>query len=150
MTGLVRATGILAAAALTACGAASQPSTGSVGEVSLRVTGGITGWDRTVVVRADGTIDYTVVRGPSPSTRTARIDAATLARLHQLVSDPAFADLAPEYSPPPRGADLQRYEVTAKVGDRTLTSATWDGAKPPQILADVLAILNAALVKASI
>jgi hypothetical protein len=150
MRDLVGAAALVATLAVAACGATAQPSAQAVGDVSLRVTGGITGWDRTVVVGADGKVTYTVLRGPSPSATATQLDAATLQRLHRLVADPAFANLDAEYWPPPGGADLQRYDVTAKVGDRTVTSASWDGARPPQILRDVLDILNTALVKASI
>ena len=143
---------LLAAVALAACGGPSQPTNRDVGDVSLRVTGGFTGWDRTVVVAKDGTVTYTVARGPSPSPSapSVQLDQATLARLHDLVSQPAFAGLAPEYSPPPGGADLQQYTITARVGGTTLTTSTWDGASPPQILRDVLAILTAAFAQASV
>ena len=143
---------MLAAVALAACGGPSQPTGEDVGDVSLRVTGGFTGLDRTVVVAKDGKVTYTVARGPSPAppAPTTQLDESTLARLHDLVSQPAFASLAPEYSPPPGGADLQQYTVTAEVGGRTLTTSTWDGASPPSILRDVLAILNAAFAQASV
>jgi len=149
MTDLVRVAGIVLVLALAACGGVSQPPAGQVGDVSLHVTGGFTGWDRTIVVGADGKVTYSATHGPSPRATSTAIDAGTLARLHQLVADPAFASLDDEYPPPPGGADLQRYAVTAHIGDRTVTSATWDGADAPQILRDVLTILNAALGQAS-
>ena len=143
MAHVIRLASLLPLALLSACGGtATQPTPETVGDVSLHVTGGFTGWDRTVVVAADGTITYSAAHGPSPAAPgTRKLDGGTLARLHQLVSDPAFANLEAEYTPPPGGADLQRYAVTAKVGDRTLSTATWDGASTPQILHDVIAVL---------
>jgi hypothetical protein len=108
---------VLISGALLGCGGGPPPAGGAVGEVTLHVTGGFTGWDRTLVVGADGELTYTVLRGPTPPAAPAtRMDAQTLARLHALVSDKAFARLEAEYSPPPGGADLQRYAITAHAG----------------------------------
>jgi hypothetical protein len=66
-------------------------------------------------------------------------------RLHSLLSDPAFAELEAEYPPPAGGADLQSYTVTFELGSRTIKTATHDAASPPQIVRDVMAILNGIL-----
>ena len=127
------------------CGSVSQQSGLSVGRVTLEVTGGFTGWDRILTVEADGTARLQVVRGPSPPAGSHLVEPATIERLHSLVSDPAFAQLKEAYLPPPGGADLQDYIVTAVVDGHTIKTMSRDGANPPAILRDVLSILNSIL-----
>ena len=130
---------------LAACGAAGGTGNQRVGRVTYEVSGGFTGWDRVLTVEADGTARVDVKRGPSPASARYQVDAATMTRLHSLLSDPAFARLEAVYLPPPGGADLQDYTVTAEVGHRTFTTMTRDGANPPAILSDVLSVLNGIL-----
>jgi hypothetical protein len=146
MIGLARAV-VLAGlvCVVVACGWTS-PHAASVGVITFEVSGGFTGWDRTVIVDPDGTAHLKVDRGPSPPVAPTQVDAATLARLHALVADPAFASLAHAYLPPPGGADLQDYTITAEVDGRQVLTMTRDGASPPAILRDVLGILNGILV----
>lgn len=139
----------VAATAALSCGSSTQPAPETVGSVTLTVTGGFTGWNRILTVESDGTAMVQVVRGPSPAATIIRVDPAVLARLHALVSDLAFARLEPAYLPPPGGADLQDYTVTAEVGGRTIRTMTRDGATEPPILSDVLAILNGILSAAA-
>ena len=87
----------------------------------------------------------TVVRGPSPAAGGRQVDAAELARLHQLVSDPEFERLEAAYLPGPGGADLQDYVVTAIVGGKTLQKMSRDGANVPANLREVQGILNGIL-----
>ncbi len=134
---------------LAACGSAPRTSAGVAGRVTLEVSGGFTGWDRIVTVESDGTAWVQVIQGPSPSAGSKQIEPLVLARLHSLVSDPAFAELDSAYLPPPGGADLQDYLVTAEVGGRTLKTMSRDGADPPAILRDVLRILNEILAQIS-
>jgi hypothetical protein len=137
---------LLAVAVLAGCGSVATPSSQAVGRVTYEVSGGFTGWDRILTVEADGTSRLKVVHGPSPNADSARIDQETIDRLHSLVSDPAFALLDAAYVPPPGGADLQDYTVTVEIGGRTIKTMSRDGANPPAILRDVLAVLNGILV----
>ena len=134
--------GLVAATLVTGCGA---PSTPSVGRVTYQVSGGFTGWDRTLTVEPDGTFSVTVVRGPSPAAGARKVDAAVLQRLHELVSDPAFEALNAAYLPGPGGADLQDYEVTAEVAGKTLKKMSRDGAEVPANLREVQSILSGIL-----
>ena len=124
------------------CGAAPQSGEKTVGRITYSVSGGIAGWQRTVTVEADGTAVVQVVRGPSPGTSRHQVEATELKRLHDLVRDPAFEALKKDYLPTPGGADMQDYIVSVEVDSRTITTMTRDGANPPQILRDVLDILN--------
>jgi hypothetical protein len=132
----------LVAAAMVACGSVPQSGGQTVGKITYSVSGGIAGWQRTLTIEQDGTARIEVVRGPSPGATDKQVDPAILQRLHHLVSDPAFAALQREYLPTPGGADLQDYVVTAEVDGKTIQTMTRDGAAVPQILRDVLTILN--------
>jgi hypothetical protein len=132
---------LLVVASVAACGSAAGTA-GKVGRVTYEVSGGFTGWDRILTVEADGTASVRVVLGPSPAAGSYHVDQETMDRLHALLSDPAFAQLEAEYPPPAGGADLQSYTVTVGRGGRTIKTTTHDAASPPQILHDVLAILN--------
>jgi hypothetical protein len=133
-------------AAVGGCGSTTQ----SVGRVTLQVSGGFTGWDRTLTVGSDGTAHVEVTRGPSPPSTTGQVESAVLTRLQSLVSSPAFAQLESAYLPSPGGADLQDYVVTAEVGGRTIRTMSRDGANAPPILRDVLSILNRILAQQSL
>jgi len=125
-----------------ACGSVPQSAGQTVGKITYSVSGGIAGWQRTLTVEPDGTAVVQVVRGPSPGTSQHQVDATVLKRLHDLVRDPAFAALQKEYLPSPGGADMQDYLVSAEVDGRTITTMTRDGAELPQILRDVLGVLD--------
>jgi hypothetical protein len=133
--------------ALAACGMPPQASGKIVGRVTLQVSGGFTGWDRTLTVDPDGTARVHVTRGPTPPTASGQVDSAVLAKLHSLVADPAFGQLEPAYLPSPGGVDLQDYAVTAEVGGRTIRTMSRDGASAPPILRDVLSLLNGILAE---
>jgi len=124
------------------CGSVPTPAGQTAGRISYSVSGGIAGWQRTLTVEPDGTAVVQVVRGPSPGTSQHQVEATVLKRLHDLVRDPAFAALRKEYLPTPGGADMQDYVVSVEVDGRTIETMTRDGANPPQILRDVLGILN--------
>jgi hypothetical protein len=134
---------------VASCGSAPATSGNTVGRVTFQVSGGFTGWDRTLTVETDGTARVQVTHGPTPAAASRQVDPAVLARLHALVSDPAFAQLESAYLPSPGGADLQDYVVTAEVGGRTVRTMSRDGASAPPILRDVLNILNAILAQQS-
>src|SRR6266852_8123179 len=116
-----------------ACGTA-PPATQVVATITYEVTGGVTGWDRLVIVDPDGTAHMKYVTGPSPQADPRQVDAGTLSRLHDLVSDPKFAALEAEYLPPPGGADLQDYVITVELDGRHRQTTTRDGADRPEIL----------------
>ena len=132
----------LLAAAVVACGALPQSGGQSVGRITYTVSGGIAGWQRVLTIEADGKARLDVVHGPSPGVTQKQVDAATLKRLHDLVADPDFAALHPQYLPTPGGADMQDYAIAVEVDGKTIQTMTRDGAVPPQILRDVLTILN--------
>jgi hypothetical protein len=127
---------------VVACGSVPQSAGQTVGKITYSVSGGIAGWQRTLTVEPDGTAVVQVVRGPSPGTSHHQVEATVLKRLHELVRDPAFAALQKEYLPSPGGADMQDYLVSVEVDGRTINTMTRDGAELPQILRDVLGILN--------
>ena len=133
---------MLSVALIAGCGESSTTPGPIVGRVTLEVSGGIAGWDRIVTVDPDGTVHVQAVRGPTPSPTTGKLDPDVLRRLHELVSDPAFAKLGPAYVPPEPGADLQDYRVTAEVGGKTLKTMVRQGSHPPPILRQVLDILR--------
>jgi len=124
-----------------ACGAA-PPATHVVGTITYEVTGGFAGTDRLLIVDHNGTAHMKYVTGPSPQADPVQVDAGTLSRLHELVSDPKFAALEAEYLPPPGGADLQDYVITVQLDGRQLQTMTRDGADRPEILREVMGILN--------
>jgi hypothetical protein len=133
---------LILAFAVVACGSVSKSGGQTVGTITYSVSGGIAGWQRTLTIDQDGKAHIQVVRGPSPGTTDKQVDPAVLERLHTLVSDPAFIALQRQYLPSPGGADMQDYEVTVEVDGKTITTMTRDGGAPPQILRDVLNILN--------
>ena len=124
-----------------ACGVA-PPATHVVGTITYEVIGGFTGWDRLLIVDHDGTAHLKYVTGPSRQADPRQVDAGTLSRLHQLVSDPKFAALKAEYLPSPGGVDLQDYVITVQLDGRQLQTMTRDGADRPEILGQVMGILN--------
>ena len=132
----------LSVALIAGCGESAVTSGPNVGRVTLEVSGGIAGWDRIVTVDADGTVHVQAVSGPTPSPTTEKLDPDVLRRLHELVSDPAFAQLGPAYLPPQPGADLQDYRVTAVVDGKTLKTMARQGSYPPPILREVLDIMR--------
>jgi hypothetical protein len=136
-------------AAVVGCGAAPQPGASTVGRITYTVSGGIAGWQRILTIEPDGMAQIQVVRGPSPGTTQQQVDATVLKRLHDLVRDPAFGALQREYLPTPGGADMQDYVVTVEIDGNIKQTSTRDGAQPPQILRDVLGILNQILAAAS-
>ena len=135
----------LLAALVVACGASPQPGAQSVGRITYSVSGGFTGWERVLTIEPTGKARIDVVRGPSPAVTERQVDAAVLKRLHDLVSDPDFSALKPQYLPTPGGADLQDYVITVELDGKTFQTATRDGAERPQILGDVMTILNGIL-----
>jgi len=140
---MARASMLLALLALgVACGSVPQPAGKTVGTITYSVSGGIAGWQRTLTVDPDGKAVAQVVRGPSPGTSQHQVEPTELKRLHDLVRDPAFAALQREYLPTPGGADMQDYVISAEVDGRTIKTMTRDGADRPQILRDVLEVLN--------
>jgi len=139
---------VLAVLAL-ACGSVAQPAGQAVGKITYSVSGGIAGWQRTLTIDPDGKAVVQVVRGPSPATSQHQVESTVLQRLHDLVRDPAFAALQKEYLPTPGGADMQDYAISVEVDGRTITTMTRDGAERPQILRDVLDILNHILAGSS-
>ena len=146
MSRLPRAlTGLVVLGVLAACGTSIPTASHTVGMVTLEVSGGFTGWDRLVIVDQDGSAHMKSMDGRPVPASVVRVEATTLARLHALVSDDAFAALQAAYLPPPGGADLQDYAITAEVDGRQRQTMTRDGASRPQILDDVLAILSAVL-----
>lgn len=132
----------LLAALVVACGASPQPGAPSVGRITYSVSGGFTGWQRVLTVEPNGKARIDVVHGPSPGVTEKQVEAAVLKRLHELVSSQDFGALRPEYLPAPGGADLQDYVITVELDGKTFQTATRDGATTPQVLADVLGILN--------
>jgi hypothetical protein len=82
------------------------------------------------------------VHGPSPGITEKQVDAAVLKRLHDLVSGAEFTSLQPQYLPTPGGADMQDYVVVVELDGKSIQTMTRDGATPPQVLRDVLGILN--------
>ena len=138
---------LLAVVAVVGCGATMERGRQSVGRVTYQVSGGITGWDRTLTVEPDGTARLAVSHGPTPPAASRQVDSAVLARLHSLVSDPAFARLDSAYLPSPGGADLQDYLLTAEVGGRTIRTMSRDGASAPPILREVMSLLNGILAE---
>ena len=125
-----------------ACGGGSTAGGPTVGRVTLEVSGGIAGWDRVLTVESDGSVHVRSPRGPTPSPTVEKLDPDVLNRLHELVSDPAFAQLAPAYVPPQPGADLLDYTVSAEVDGKTLKTMARQGSSPPPILREVLDILR--------
>ena len=125
----------------TACGA-GQPVEPVVGTISYEVSGGFTGWDRILIVDGDGTAHMKSISGPSPQADSRQVDAGTLARLHALVADPKFAALEAAYLPRPGGIDLHDYVITVELDGRQRQTMTRDGADRPEILREVMVILN--------
>ena len=126
---------------MVACGSPSTNAAHQVGQVSLNVSGGFTGWSRELVVDPDGTARLTVTSGPSPAAGPHAVPAQTLERLRAGVSDPAFARLLADYPAPAGSADVQTYMVSAEVDGRHLETTTHDAAATPPILQNVLATL---------
>ena len=132
----------LLAALLVACGASPQPGAQSVGRITYSVSGGFTGWQRVLTIEPNGKARIDVVRGPSPGITERQVDATVLKRLHDLVSSDEFASLKAQYLPTPGGADLQDYVLTVELDGKTVQTMTRDGASRPQVLGDVISILN--------
>ena len=93
--------------------------------IEYRRSGGITGREDRLVVRADGTAEL--------SRRGTAVDFTvgedTLARLRSMVQRIAFDSLRDEYLPPRPGADL--YEYVLVYGNRRIR--TMDTAVPPEL-----------------
>ena len=138
--------GLAVVVSLSGCGNVQGERPSVVGEVSLEVSGGFTGWDRIVRIDKDGGVTIQVLRGPAIGTSRAKgLDKDSLKTLQTLVASTAFAELESAYLPPAGGADEQDYLVGAEVGGKVLVRRTRDGANIPNVLAQVLAVLNAVL-----
>jgi hypothetical protein len=123
---------------------ASTTSAGSseVGDVTLSTTGGVAGVDDVIVVQADGTIlrSPTLRSDPEPTGETMPADE--LDALHRLVGTEEFAALEDTYIPDGLCCDQFHYELSAQVGDATITSATADGVDSPEVLQQVVSQLH--------
>jgi hypothetical protein len=112
----------------------------AVGDVTFTRSGGFAGFTTTVTVQSDGVV--TVVDNAEAAGESV-LPAAELATLHNMVASPEFAALLETYVPPEGVCcDFFFYEVTAEVGDRTITSTTADTVETPAILQQVIDLLT--------
>jgi hypothetical protein len=112
----------------------------SVGDVTLTRSGGFAGFTTTVTVHSDGAV---VVTTDSESPPAGVLAESELNALHRLVASPDFAALEESYVPPDGVCcDLFYYTVTAAVGDTTIESTTADSVETPQILQQVIDLLE--------
>ena len=129
-----------------ACGSSTTGHAHQVGTVTLVISGGFTGWVRTLTVDPDGMARLTMKQGPAPTRGPHAVTQQQLAQLRSVIANEEFARLKAEYPAPPGGADLQTYDLTADVDGKQLHTITYDGANRPQVLSDALSLLNDVLV----
>lgn len=93
-----------------------------------------------MTVQGDGVV---VVVDNSEPPRESVLPDEELDTLHAMVTSPEFAALLETYVPPEGVCcDFFFYEVTAEVGDRTITSTTADTVENPPILQQVIDLLS--------
>jgi len=136
-------------ALLAACGqgntdnptTTSEPNTTIVvGDVTLTRSGGFAGFTTTVTVGSDGAV---VVTTDSETLPEAVLPESELDALHGLVGSPDFAALEESYVPPEGVCcDFFFYTVTAAVGNTAIESTTADTVETPQILQEVIDLLE--------
>ncbi|KQC04063.1 MAG: hypothetical protein APR53_04120 [Methanoculleus sp. SDB] len=116
-------TRILLACLLVSFAAAGCTSAGgSPVLVEYHRTGGIAGFDDTVVVHENGTARVS----RSGDVSVIAVSQESLAQIRAQIKSEVFLSLEQEYIPPEQGADLFTYEVTA--GGKTVRAQ--DGAVP--------------------
>ncbi|MBI5564769.1 MAG: hypothetical protein HY870_07740 [Chloroflexi bacterium] len=95
--------------------------------------GCIQGLNETLIIRTDGTLDFTDTRG---ATQQAHVEADQLTMLQSLLAQSEFAQLQPLYQA--MGADLCVYTITAQRDGKAFSVTTMDGAESPEVLRHVL------------
>lgn len=92
------------------------------------------GIDDTLTVYSDGTLELVDRQG---TTQRAQADAAQLAALQNLLTQPEFKSLRPLYQA--MGADLCVYTITVRLDGQTFSVTTMDAAETPDFLQQVIA-----------
>lgn len=137
--------------ATTATTAAPSPSSISVSPTSdqaqeilvvFHKMGGIAGLDELLTVYDDGRLELR----EGGTVKNARIPAADLSRLRELLNSQAFAALEPRYEA--EGSDLFTYEVTVWKDGQKRTIISMDTAQHPRVFDQVRAELDALIDRA--
>lgn len=116
------------AATAAACGGGSGGA--DMGDVTLNQSGGIAAVNRSVTVDSDG-----------KASTGKQLEEPELERLRQLLEQAAATDIQPTYVPDGFCCDQFRYDLTAEVDGRTITTHTADGAAGPKVVEDIIGLL---------
>jgi hypothetical protein len=98
--------------------------------------------DEVIVVHSDGTILRSPAQGSDPEPTGETMPADELDALHERVGSEEFAALEDTYIPDGLCCDQFHHELSAQVGDATITSATADGVDSPEVLQQVVSQLR--------
>lgn len=100
-------------------------------------SGGVAGISETLTVHQDGVIELVTREG----TKSLKVNDSILAPLRDLLAQPDFATLEPDY--PAMGADLIVYTVIARdAAGSTRRVSTMDSAKPPEYLGRLIGMFE--------
>ncbi len=91
--------------------------------------GCIQGFDETLIVHLDGTLNFVDTRG---ATKQSHIEPDQLTDLQQLLAQPEFDQVQPLYQA--MGADLCVYTLTTRRAGQPFTVTTMDSADHPEVL----------------
>lgn len=129
---------LLAILALLAAGCSGRPSGKEFRQIVYSYTGGIAGFDSTMAVSSDGTVQVAERGKPG---RTGRLTSTELKALRQLVNSIVWADVREEYIDP-RVADAIVEGLSVEFRSGTNRTRVGTGAQPPAEVAQLLGKLK--------
>ncbi|HYF93686.1 MAG TPA: hypothetical protein VD969_15840 [Symbiobacteriaceae bacterium] len=129
---------LLTIVALLAAGCASRSSGKQFRQLTYSYTGGIAGFNQSLVVTADGSFQMADRGKPG---RAGRLPAAETRALRQLVDGVSWSTVDEQYVDP-RVADAIFEGVTVQIGKSTYQTVVGTGGLPPAELARLLGKLK--------
>ena len=132
---------MLAILALLAAGCASRSSGKQFRQITYSYTGGIAGFNQSMVIAADGS--FQVADRGKPG-RAGRLSSAEVRALRQLVDGVTWAAVDAQYVDP-RVADAIFEGVTVEIGKSTHQTVVGTGGQPPAEVGRLLGKLKQTL-----
>lgn len=131
---------LLVVAALLAAGCA-RTSGKQFRQIVYSYTGGVAGFNQSMVIRSDGSFELTDNGRPL---RKGRLASQEVTKLRQLVNAVAWTDVQEKYIDP-RVADAVMEGLTVEIGKSNHVTVVGTGAQPPAELGQLLGKLKLTL-----
>lgn len=133
---------LLVVAALLAAGCA-RSSGKQFRQIVYSYTGGVAGFNQSMVVRGDGSFELS---DQGKATKKGRLVTAEVTQLRQLVNAVAWTDLEEKYIDP-RVADAIMEGLTVEIGKNQYVTVVGTGGQPPAELGQLMGKLKQILDK---